>query len=213
MAACGEALEGDWLVADRQTAGRGRQGRVWESPKGNFYGSMLVAVRPEDPSIGGLSLAAGLGLCTAVGDPATLKWPNDLLIGGAKVAGVLLERSGDAVVIGIGINLIIAPEIAGRQTTTLARDGHLPHTPDAVLERVVEWVAWAVDLWRTNGTTFIARRWQDEAHPPGTRLSASLPDGTRINGVFDGLDDGGAMKLRLADGTHRVIHAGEVFLI
>jgi BirA family transcriptional regulator, biotin operon repressor / biotin---[acetyl-CoA-carboxylase] ligase len=213
MAARGEAHEGDWLVADRQTAGRGRQGRVWESPSGNFYGSMMVTIRPDDPPIGGLSLAAGLGLCVAVGDPASLKWPNDLLINGAKVAGVLLERSGDAVVIGFGINLVSAPEIAGRETTTLARDGQLDHTVDSMLERLVTWVWWAIELWRTKGTAFVARRWQDEAHPHGAALSASLPDGSRINGVFDGLDDDGAMKLRLADGTHRVIHAGDVFLI
>jgi BirA family transcriptional regulator, biotin operon repressor / biotin---[acetyl-CoA-carboxylase] ligase len=213
MAARGEAHDGDWLVAELQTAGRGRQGRAWESPKGNFYGSTLVKIRPDDPAIGGLSLAAGLGLCTAVGDPASLKWPNDLLIDGAKVAGVLLERSGDAVVIGFGVNLISAPQIAGRQTTTLNRDGHSSYTPDAMLDRLVEWVAWAIDLWRTQGTAFIARRWQDEAHPLGTALSVSLPDSTHVNGVFDGLDNDGAMKLRLADGTHRVIHAGDVFLI
>jgi BirA family transcriptional regulator, biotin operon repressor / biotin---[acetyl-CoA-carboxylase] ligase len=213
MAARSEAREGDWLVAERQTAGRGRQGRIWESPKGNFYGSTLVSLRPHDPSIGGLSLAAGLGLCTAVGDPAMLKWPNDLLIDSAKVAGVLLERSGDHVVIGFGINLVSAPEIAGRKTATLARNGHVSYAPDAMLDRLVKWVAWAIDLWRTQGTSFIARRWECEAHACGTPLSASLPNGTRINGVFDGLDEGGAMKLRLADGTVRVIHAGDVFLI
>jgi BirA family transcriptional regulator, biotin operon repressor / biotin---[acetyl-CoA-carboxylase] ligase len=213
MATRNEAREGDWLVAARQTAGRGRQGRVWDSPTGNFYGSTLVTVRPDDPSIGGLSLAAGLGLCTAVGDPASLKWPNDLLIHDAKVAGVLLERSGDHVVIGFGINLVSAPEIADRPTTTLARDGHLSYSPEAMLDRLVQWLTWAIDLWRMQGTAFIARRWECEAHAHGTPLSASLPDGTRINGVFDGLDEGGAMKLRLADGAVRVIHAGDVFLI
>jgi BirA family transcriptional regulator, biotin operon repressor / biotin---[acetyl-CoA-carboxylase] ligase len=213
MASRGEAHGGDWLIADTQTAGRGRQGRIWESPVGNFYGSTLVSLVPGDPPIGGLSLAAGLGLCTAMGDPASLKWPNDLLIGGAKVAGVLLERVGDAVVIGYGINLVSAPEIAGRMTTSLERDGTSAYTRDEMLERLVTWVAWAIDLWRTRGTAFIARRWQDEAHALGTPLSASLPDGTRIDGAFDGLDEDGALQLRLADGTVRVIHAGDVFLV
>jgi BirA family transcriptional regulator, biotin operon repressor / biotin---[acetyl-CoA-carboxylase] ligase len=213
MAARGDAHEGDWLVADRQTAGRGRQGRVWASPQGNFYGSTLVALRADDPPVGGLSLATGLGLCTAIGDPATLKWPNDVLINGAKVAGVLLERTGDSVVIGFGINLVSAPDIAGRKTTTIDRDGPAPVSRDAMFERLVTWVSWAIDLWRTRGTAFIARQWQDDAHPIGTPLSASLPDGTQIDGTFDGLDDDGAMRLCLADGTARVIHAGDVFLI
>lgn len=213
MAARGEAHEGDWLVAERQTGGRGRMGRVWESPPGNFYGSMLARVRAGDPPIGGLSLAAGLGLAIAVGDPAQLKWPNDLLIDGAKVAGVLLERAGDGVVIGFGINLTSAPEIAGRKTASLDRAGLVTYTVDAMRDRLAEWVSWAIDLWRTQGTALIARRWEDEAHPRGTPLSAALPDGSRVDGVFDGLDQDGALQLRLPDGECRVIHAGDVFLI
>ncbi len=188
-------------------------GRVWDSPPGNFYGSTLVKVRGDDPSIGGLSLAAGVGLLMAVGDPATLKWPNDLLFGGAKVAGILLERTGDMVAIGFGINLVSAPDIAERKTTSLQVSGLTCYSRAETLDRLSQWVPWAIDFWRSNGTQAMARRWETGAHRPGTALSTSLPDGSQLDGLFDGLTDDGALRLRLADGAVRVIHAGDVFLI
>jgi BirA family transcriptional regulator, biotin operon repressor / biotin---[acetyl-CoA-carboxylase] ligase len=188
-------------------------GRVWDSPLGNFYGSTLVKVRGDDPSIGGLSLAAGVGLFVAIGDPARLKWPNDLLIGDAKIAGILLERTGDMVAIGIGINLVWAPKIAERKTTSLRVDGMTSYTRNEMLERLSKWVPWAISTWRRNGTQAMARRWETEAHSRGTALTTTLPDGAQIKGQFDGLTDEGALRLRLADGAVRVIHAGDVFLI
>jgi BirA family transcriptional regulator, biotin operon repressor / biotin---[acetyl-CoA-carboxylase] ligase len=188
-------------------------GRVWESPPGNFYGSTLVKLRSDDPSIGGLSLAAGVGLFVAVGDPATLKWPNDLLINGAKVAGILMERAGDMVAIGFGINLVSAPDIAGRKTTSLLADGMTSFTRAEMLERLCQSVPWAVDTWRRNGTQAMVRRWETEAHRRGTALTIKLPDGAQFNGQFDGVSDDGALRLRLADGSVRVIYAGDVFLI
>jgi BirA family transcriptional regulator, biotin operon repressor / biotin---[acetyl-CoA-carboxylase] ligase len=213
MAARGEVREGDWLVADRQTAGRGRLGRRWDSQPGNLFASTLVEVRPDDPSLGGLSLAAGLALLISVGDPAKLKWPNDLMIRGAKVAGVLLERAGDAIVIGFGVNLVSAPTIDGRLTSCVDEDGILSYSRDELLGRLVDWLPWAVRFWREKGTAAMARRWEDEAHLRGEQLAVTLPDNMRLKGTFDGLTDDGALQLRLADGAVRVIHAGDVFLI
>ena len=213
LAAQGAAGEGDWLVADVQTAGRGRMGRQWQSPGGNFYGSTMVMLRPGDPPSSALSLAAGLGLFVAVGNPARLKWPNDLLIDGAKVAGILLERQGDAVVMGFGINIASAPTVEGRKTTCLNNAGNFDGSVDDMLDRLVTWVPWAVAFWREQGVTALCRRWENEAHPRGTQLDVNVPDGQRINGQFDGLTDNGALRLRLADGAIRVIHAGDVFLI
>jgi BirA family transcriptional regulator, biotin operon repressor / biotin---[acetyl-CoA-carboxylase] ligase len=188
-------------------------GRVWESPPGNFYGSTLVEVRDDDPSIGGLSLAAGLGLFVAVGDPAFLKWPNDLLLNDAKVAGILMERAGNMVAIGFGINLVSAPQIDDRKTTSLLVDGMTSFTRAEMLDRLCKWVPWAVSTWRRNGTKAMTLRWETEAHRRGTPLTTTLPDGTQLSGQFDGLSDDGALNLRLADGAVRVIHAGDVFLI
>ena len=116
-----DAREGDWLVARRQTAGRGRAGRQWEDGAGNFMGSTVVVLRPGDPLPQTLALVAGLATAEAIAavpraPDAMLKWPNDLLVDGAKLAGILLERAGETVVIGIGVNLIRAPAVAGRAT-------------------------------------------------------------------------------------------------
>jgi BirA family transcriptional regulator, biotin operon repressor / biotin---[acetyl-CoA-carboxylase] ligase len=213
MAARGEAREGDWLVAERQTAGRGRQGRVWESPKGNFYGSTLVQLTDQDPASPSLALVSGFALWCAVRGSSELKWPNDLLIHGAKVAGVLLERQQNFVVAGFGINVSIAPTLPDRAATTVLQHAYDDQDIAAIERDLIEHFARVLAIWRRDGVGAVANLWSSEAHSLGTPLSATLPDGVRIEGRFDGLDDNGAMKLRLADGTHRVIHAGDVFLI
>src|SRR3954463_8944234 len=103
------APAGSGLRAGRQTGGRGRQGRAWDSPAGNLHASTLVRLRPEDPPAPSLALAAAIALHEAAAAFApqaelVVKWPNDLLAGGDKLAGILLEREGDAVVIGFGVN-------------------------------------------------------------------------------------------------------------
>src|SRR5439155_3475796 len=118
------AVEGDWLVALEQDAGRGRQGRTWVSAPGNFYGSALVRLQPNDPPAPTLSLAAGLALIETVdvaapSQPLMLKWPNDLMLTGRKLAGILLERNGDRVAVGFGVNLATGPALAGRSSASL----------------------------------------------------------------------------------------------
>ena len=109
--------EGTWLVADRQGSGRGRQGRVWQDASGNFMGSTPVAVKPDGPPPHTLSLVAGLALYEATVPlipptaRAALKWPNDLLLNDAKLAGILLERSRDTIIVGIGVNLAASVDV------------------------------------------------------------------------------------------------------
>lgn len=204
--------EGAWLVADRQTAGRGRQGREWHDGAGNFMGSTLVHLRPGDPAPETLALVAGLALHEVVAprlsQPAMLKWPNDLLVAGAKLAGILLERAGDAVIVGIGVNLAHAPQVADRETTSLAALGSTL-ARDAFAEELAAQFATDLDRWRSYGLGPIVRRWIAAGHPAGTLLRVD-DEGGRIEGAFAGLTDGGALQLRLADGSSRVIHAGEV---
>src|SRR4051812_41467223 len=119
------APEGSWLRAERQSGGRGRQGRAWDSPTGNLPASPLVRLQPGDPPPPSLALAAAIALheVAAVFAPEAeliVKWPNDLLAGGAKLAGILLEREGEAVVIGFGVNLAAAPAGLERPATSLA---------------------------------------------------------------------------------------------
>jgi len=207
--------EGHWLVADRQTAGRGRQGREWFDGAGNFMGSTLAYVRPGDPPPATLALVAGLAVHGAVEHVSPgvsdlrLKWPNDLMVGTAKLAGVLLERVGDAIIVGIGLNLTVAPEFPGRETVALARWGHAPDR-DAFANVLAERFAEELARWRGYGLPQMLRRWALAAHPPGTPLACHDPFGKRVEGVFAGLADDGGLQLRLADGTTQTIHAGEV---
>lgn len=141
-----------------------------------------------------------------------LKWPNDLLLDGAKLSGILLERADDAVVIGIGVNLAHYPTDTDRLATSLAAHGFAVE-PAPFLDILAESFARWLVRWRGEGIAPIRDRWVERAHPAGTALTARLPDGTSIDGLFERLDTDGALILRLADGTRRVIHAGDVFLI
>ena len=201
--------EGHWLVADRQTAGRGRQGREWFDGAGNFMGSTVVHLGFGDPAPGSLALLAGLALyevISAHSPGAMLKWPNDVLIGTAKLAGILLEREGDAVVIGIGVNLASAPRLADRATIALAECTAAP-TRDQFAEQLAAQFAVELARWRAYGLSSVIARWLVAGHPPGTRLSI---DG--LAGTFAGLTDEGLLQLRLGDGSLHVVNAGEVRL-
>ena len=124
--------EGHWLVAQRQIAGRGRQGREWFDGAGNFMGSTLVHRGEGDPPSHTLALVAGLAVHETVlpycpdASALTLKWPNDLMYGTAKLCGILLEAQGDSIVVGIGCNLAVAPPVPGRRTIALSEIGPAP---------------------------------------------------------------------------------------
>lgn len=209
--------EGHWLIADRQNAGRGRQGRVWQDAEGNFLGSTVVALRPHDPPAHCLAFFAGLLVYKTVAhmidDAASLqlKWPNDVLLNGAKLAGILLERESDAVVIGIGVNLAFAPTIADRKTTSLAAVGH-NISRDSFAARLSEQLPLLLSEYRLHGFAGIREEWIKCAHPIGTSLRVQEGD-TLLLGSFDGLDKDGALMLRLANGAIRAIHAADVFLV
>lgn len=209
--------EGDWLIADRQVAGRGRQGRAWFDGAGNFMGSTVVHPVESNPPPQTLALVAGLaiyeaciGLCP---DPAalSLKWPNDLLYGRAKVAGILLEGQSGAVIVGIGVNLAAAPDLPDRETIAFANLGPKPDR-NRFADTLAACFATELDRWRTYGLDTILRRWTGVAHPVGAKLSVHDPDGMRLSGTFAGLGADGSLTLRLADGSSRAIHAGEVTL-
>ena len=207
--------EGDWLVADRQSAGRGRQGRTWFDGFGNFMGSTVVRPAPGDPPAPSLALLAGLALHETVSlhvpppHLALLKWPNDLLVDGAKLSGILLEASGGAVVVGIGVNLAAAPDLPDRRTVALSAFGPAPDR-DAFAGELARRFAAELIGWRTYGLEPLIRRWLAAAHPAGTVLRVGEPGEVPIEGTFAGLASDGALQLRLADGTTRTIHAGEV---
>jgi BirA family biotin operon repressor/biotin-[acetyl-CoA-carboxylase] ligase len=212
------AAEGVWLRAERQSGGRGRQGREWHSPPGNLYASTLVRLRPGDPPAPTLALAAAVALHEVASDFVAggigieIKWPNDLLVAGAKLSGILLERVGDAVVIGFGVNLSDHPDEIARPAINIGMLGGAPD-PARFLEALASGFARWLRRWRDEGVAPVRQAWLAAAHPPGTALSTHTAAGGRIEGLFDGLDESGALRLRLADGAVKVIHAGDVFLI
>jgi BirA family biotin operon repressor/biotin-[acetyl-CoA-carboxylase] ligase len=200
-------------VALEQTAGRGRQGRTWVSANGNFYGSTLVELRPGDPPAPTLSLAAGLALVEAIdaagpGQALMLKWPNDVMLSGKKLAGILLERSGERIAVGFGVNLATAPELADRISAALA--GQV--TPEAFAPLLAGRFAQLLDLWRTRESPALVRAWQERAHPVGTPLTVHASANETVSGRFAGLQPDGALRLTLDDGSIEVVRAGDVLL-
>jgi BirA family transcriptional regulator, biotin operon repressor / biotin---[acetyl-CoA-carboxylase] ligase len=214
--AVGEDLaEGFWLIADRQSAGRGRQGRPWLDAPGNFMGSTLVKLGEGDPPASSLSFVTALAVYAAVSGqiaaPASLqlKWPNDVLLAGDKFCGILLERDGQHAVIGIGVNLATAPAVAGRRTLALAQRGARPDR-DLFAAELAARLALELARWRKQGTGPMFSRWQTAAHPIGTRLTVHDGLGACVTGAYDGLEPDGALRLVRDDGTRLSIHAGDV---
>lgn len=212
------APEGLAVLALAQTAGRGSRGRQWQAPPGNLSLSVLLRphVAPAEAFV--FPLLAGLAVADAVagflpGAAPMLKWPNDVLLGGGKLAGILIDaapgsRSLDWLVIGIGINLAHAPDIPGRPATTLAAHGGQAtprQTAEALLPRL--------DFWLQRlaaGPAAIIEAWQARAHPPGTELTVQTGD-RRVTGLYAGLSAQGELLLRVEDRIDR-FHTGDILL-
>lgn len=214
LALTGSAPEGYWLRAERQTGGIGRRGRKWESPAGNLYCSTAIEIRPADPAPSSLSFVAGLAVHSAIRSvlpavPMLLKWPNDILVSDAKICGILLERVKDQVVVGIGVNIAVAPSVAGRSVTSLAAEGAAIDAAGFLDRLAGQFEAW-VKVWRDAGLAEILRKWQNLAHPVGMAITTSDDGGEKITGEFAGLNSDGALRLRKADGTLIEIRAGDI---
>ena len=217
------APDGTVVWTKRQTAGRGRQGRQWQSPQGNLYCSILV--RPEMPAgaaaqlsfVAALALGQGLSDLLPGGVDMRYKWPNDLLLDGRKAAGILLESSGaadgglDWLVIGAGLNVAHYPEITdGYPATSLREAGATPVALQDILGRFIAGFAHWRARWQNEGLTAVRAAWLERAARLGEDIAVRLPDGP-LNGRFSGLDEGGALLLDLPDGSRRTITAGDVF--
>lgn len=212
-----------WVVARRQTGGKGRSGRSWASEPGNLYASLMQRFRCPPTVLNQLSLLSGLAAHDAIkavagarGMPGLrLKWPNDVLIGDAKCVGILSESQqapGEVIVVmGIGINIATHPENIGRATTSLHAQG-LTVSPEethaALAERAAHWIG----VWG-EGANFDAlrRAWLERAGAIGEPMSVNT-GAERVSGAYMGLDGTGALLLRDAEGRMRVITFGDVSL-
>jgi BirA family biotin operon repressor/biotin-[acetyl-CoA-carboxylase] ligase len=214
--------EGTLVWAGVQTAGRGRRGRGWISPAGNLY--MSVILRPPMPAGRAMqaSFVAALAVAEAVaellpdGCAIACKWPNDVLVGGRKTAGILLEASGvaadpvDWVVVGIGVNLLTRPADGAIESpaTALAEEGGTAGSAEALAAVCRRFDAWH-RTWRNSGFAPVRQAWLERAHGRGGPARVRL-EGQMVEGVFVDLDGDGALVLQ-TEGRLRKIAAGDVF--
>ncbi|MEA2999045.1 MAG: BirA family transcriptional regulator [Sphingomonadales bacterium] len=143
----------------------------------------------------------------------SIKWPNDLVAKSAKLAGILLEREGEAVIAGFGANLASYPVDMPRPATSLAALAGSAPAPAVFLEVLAETFARWLGRWRSEGLVPVRAAWLAAAHPVGAALATRGAGGEPLEGLFDGLDETGALRLRLADGSPVTVHAGDVFLL
>jgi len=195
------------VMARQQSAGRGSRGRTWTAPEQNLNLSVLLRPACAAAQAGLFALMAGIAVAEALPVQTMLKWPNDILAGGAKLAGILIDAAPrdqnlEWLVIGIGINLKNAPEIPGRATTALAFHGVIM-APDDAATAVLD----AFSRWLQAEPEQIIAAWLSRAHPVGTKLSIN----GAATGNFAGLTEAGA--LRLATGSKiEIFNTGEVML-
>jgi BirA family biotin operon repressor/biotin-[acetyl-CoA-carboxylase] ligase len=214
------APEGTLIWARRQTKGRGRRGRVWESPAGNLHLSIVLRPDVAPMRAGEIAFVAALAAadaCVALAPDAEIrcKWPNDVLAGGRKVAGLLIESSLSAgrldwLVAGIGLNLAAHPEAVEFPATHLAAHAGRTIAVGEGLAALAEAFAAGYRLWRERGFAPVRAAWLARAAGLGETIRVRL-ENTELTGTFGGIEGDGALVLILADGTSQRITAGDVF--
>jgi len=228
-----DAPSGLWIWAARQSAGRGRMGRQWISDEGNLFASLLLRPQCVLGQCPQLAFAAAIAVYDAVKDIGgeqlttrlSLKWPNDLLLDGAKLGGILLESvsatdtAKKTIVIGTGLNLISHPSQRHPPVTSLALQ-KISSTPKQAFEHLAHHTAKWIDIWSQGaGWSKVRAAWQERSIPAGTAIAVKISD-EPLSGSYAGITDEGALLLDTGQGAGhetgtriRQIHAGDVFLL
>ena len=215
------APEGTVVWARQQRAGRGRRGRIWESPPGNLYLSVILRPSCEARRVAQLSFVAALAVLDLVDGflpgRARCKWPNDILVDGGKVAGILLESAlqsngrMDWVVLGIGVNLVGHPGLEGPvPSTSLVAAGAPALAPEDALPPLLAALARRRSEWENRGFAAVRCAWLARAHGLGGPVTVANGRET-LAGTFEGLDEEGALVLAQAGGAPISIAAGDVY--
>ena len=222
------ALEGveafSAVVADSQSAGRGRNGHGWVSPAGvGLYASVVLRPRVEIETLSFMTLLAGIAAAEAIvlltDLPAKIKWPNDVLVHGRKAAGLLCEAdlssaAGPIVIAGLGVNVNTPPHLMPVRvrfpaTSLVIESGHL-HDRDALLTCWVERLRYWVGVLESDGPADVLAAWRTMDALAGERLRVALPDGSTVEGREEGIDSDGNLLLRLEDDSLFTVMAGDV---
>ncbi len=207
------APHGTAVHADEQTAGRGRLARTWFSPPGNLYISILLRTGLPPARSGELSFLCAIAVAETVETllpkhiRPMLKWPNDVLVNGAKISGILLELQDDATILGIGLNVLQAPAKTSYRTTTIVANGGIASV-DGARDILLNRLGQLLPVWRAEGFAPIRDRWLQKSYPIGASIRVNA-QGESIGGVFAGLDLDGALLLETPSGVQRVL-AGDV---
>ena len=210
-----------WVLADEQTQGRGRQGRDWVSVKGNLFTTTVRRVRAQPAKLPALSLLTGVALYEAIDELArgsvflSLKWPNDILSNQAKLGGILIETQPTGIIdqtdliIGIGVNITSNPALANKDTICLASLG-VTSSRDQLFEAlVVHFNAWLERWDHGRNNADIIGAWLQKAHPIGTPLTVQSGP-KQVQGTFGGLNEQGALLLKLDNNEIKTITGGEL---
>lgn len=207
-----------WIVSRQQSAGRGRRGASWISPPGNLHASLALTIDVEPAVAATLGFVAGVALtralkhCCSAAD-LSLKWPNDVLAGEAKLAGILLETEvvgeARAVAVGIGANVTQSPEGLPYRTASLAAFGAAVTAEELFGRLSAEWVRAYAEWDRGRGFGAIRAAWLLHAAGLGQPISVAL-GAERVAGTFETVDEHGRLVLRHPDGTSTTVSAGEV---
>jgi len=222
-AALGEDVtpDGTLIWAREQVAGRGRRGRSWESPRGNLYTSLVL--RPDIPIAQAtqLSFVAALAVYDTIGNigPAGhqvhCKWPNDILLNGKKVAGILLESEGGAngdaadwIVLGMGLNVTVAPDQSEFPATSLKQEGFTSSVEEVLQAYCRSFMSWT-NRWLNDGFDPVRQNWLWRCYGKGEAIEVRL-ENTTLDGVFKDMAEDGALVLD-QNGTDRHITAGDVY--
>jgi BirA family transcriptional regulator, biotin operon repressor / biotin---[acetyl-CoA-carboxylase] ligase len=222
-----------WIIADEQTAGRGRSGRSWASKPGNFYGSLILPVAARPAVAHHLSLLMSVAVFDALTEVAggrpipglRLKWPNDIQVGHAKLCGLLPESTSDPradpvaggllVVFGIGVNLVTPSGDLGRPVASLA-EYDISLRPDEMAAPLSTWMLHWLSLWKAgDGFDAVLAAWLKRAGARGEAMQVNGGVNTgvgAVSGTFDGLDIDGALLLRLPSGQVQRFTYGDVTL-
>ena len=220
MAAAHETVP-TWILADSQTAGRGRRGRAWQSPVGNLMTTLYLPISFDAVKAGQLAFVAGLALertvSALIGEraQASLKWPNDVLVDGKKASGILLESAMrdnkiDWLAIGLGLNLAHHPDDTPYPATSLAAYMDTPANNLAALEILARAFDEVFRQWRNGGFGPVLQAWRAVAHGLGGPIVATL-ENEQFEGIFKDIDEKGALILQTAAGDTITIDAGDVF--
>ncbi len=210
-----EAGERDplWIIANRQTDGYGRRGASWIQSEGDLAATILFAPTGDPEKLPQISLVAAVALTDALvafapTAPIALKWPNDVLLGGGKIAGLLLElvtppQGGVAICLGFGVNIVSHPEGMDYPTARLGDVMENPPAPVEFVGRLDETFAARLAQWTTSGFAPVRTDWLSRANGLGAEITVRAPHGP-IAGVFRGIDAEGALLLETAEGVINV---------